>query len=814
MTDVARGRPAFAERNVPVALATDENYLPYAKVVINSAIANSADSNLDFLILHSGIGDGAIQDFTARYAGLENVSVRFVDVSGSLGETKLADFKQVDRLPVSAFYRLLIPDILTAYDKVVYLDADVAVCRDLGELYATDPGDCYLAAAKDIIHSTKPEYLAWAAGCGFTEWDGYVNAGVLVMNLKKFRSEPVRDRLFAVAADAVKWFCAQDALNFVCKGRIAPLDPRWNVQLGDYCIKEQIALTGDEMWIAHFTNPQKPWKFPVRRYSHHWWLHVDEADLPSLWAKAWGSAHVTPSAGATKVSVVIPVCNAARYLPEALASVLAQQEMPEVEVICVDDGSTDDSAAILKFWEGRDCRLKVVRQQNLGPGVARNVGINAAKGEFIFFLDADDRLSSGAALREAYEQAAGDGLDILLADASNMAETGEAMRKGEYLLRELLPEARVFPPEALGVNLYVAATMSPWAKLFRRGFIEENNLRFPALRRSEDFPFVQLAMSLARRIGAIPRQAVCHRIDVTTSLEATKDETPLAFAEAERIFRDSLARHGLSGKFTMAANVAHIIYIAYNLRRVRRFSSFRAVAQYCAAEFPKLKLKGDEVGITAFAGSFKRISCVAAAANDTDRLAEIFAELQVSARLRISRTSTSTAILAKDAALEQLRGSTAQLRGNIEKQREAIAAKDASLVQLRGATAQLRGNVEKQREAIAARDAALAQLRGNIEKLREAIAAKDAALAQLRGTIEKQREAIAAKDAALAQLRGATAQLREVVELQRKSMSDKDKAVTDRDVAIERLRRDVVERRHTVDSYAQTIRKLKEIVDI
>ena len=107
---------------------------------------------------------------------------------------------------------------------------DVVVCRDLGELYAANLGNNYFAAAKDLVHSTKPEYVSWAAKWGFTEWDAYVNTGVLVMNLELFRSEPVLDRLLAVVLEASKWLCDQDALNFVCKGRIAPLDPRWNTE--------------------------------------------------------------------------------------------------------------------------------------------------------------------------------------------------------------------------------------------------------------------------------------------------------------------------------------------------------------------------------------------------------------------------------------------------------------------------------------------------------------------------------------------------------------------------------------------------------
>ncbi|MBR3957682.1 MAG: glycosyltransferase [Kiritimatiellae bacterium] len=629
MKDIARPdiKPAFAERNVPIALATDENYLPYLKVAINSAIANSPGSNLDIIVLHAGIAEDAILDFTARYAGTGNASVRFVDISEELVASGLSGYKQTARLPLSSCYRLLLPRILPAYGKIVYIDVDVAVCRDLGELYSTDVGDSWFAAAKDIVESRNSEYLAWAAKWGFTEYDGYVNAGVLVMNLERFRREPVLDRLKEIVFEAAKWNCDQDALNFVCKGAIAPLDPRWNVQLGDYCLEKQIAMTGEEMWVAHYTGSQKPWKLPARRYSHLWWRHAVEPDVSRLWTDTLGEESVQPVAGVPKMSVIIPVYNSARYLPEALASVLMQKDFPAIELVCIDDGSTDDSAAILDFWEKRDSRLKVLRQANAGPGVARNAGLDIARGEYICFLDADDRISSGAALRETLEQAKADDLDILIAAGAVMAEDGNVERRDAYLNRSLLPATRVFGPEALATGLYLVAPMTPWAKLFRRKFLEEKQLRFPPLKRSEDFPFVQLALSLAGRIGVASQSIVDHRVEVATSLETTKDETPLIFAEAERIFRKSLSKRGLLSQFRRAADVSSVVRLAYNLRSVRRFANFRVVAQYCAAEFPKFEIKGDESGVMRFAEACKCVCDIVALADDPDGLADAFADI-------------------------------------------------------------------------------------------------------------------------------------------------------------------------------------------
>lgn len=112
-----------------------------------------------------------------------------------------------------------------------------------------------------------------------------------------------------------------------------------------------------------------------------------------------------------KVSVIIPVCNSQKFIGGCLQQVLAQS-LREIEVVCVDDGSTDDSADVIAQTAQRDSRVKLIRQENAGPGPARNAGIAAATGEFVTFLDADDRYSSDDYLRVLYEGAVDNDVDV------------------------------------------------------------------------------------------------------------------------------------------------------------------------------------------------------------------------------------------------------------------------------------------------------------------------------------------------------------------------------------------------------------------
>lgn len=101
-----------------------------------------------------------------------------------------------------------------------------------------------------------------------------------------------------------------------------------------------------------------------------------------------------------KVSVIIPVYNSAQYLTKCIESML-NQTLKEIEIICVDDGSTDESLAIIKNYKKLDSRIKILTQENKYAGVARNNGMRIAKGEYLFFLDSDD-FSSDTLLEKVY----------------------------------------------------------------------------------------------------------------------------------------------------------------------------------------------------------------------------------------------------------------------------------------------------------------------------------------------------------------------------------------------------------------------------
>ncbi len=113
-----------------------------------------------------------------------------------------------------------------------------------------------------------------------------------------------------------------------------------------------------------------------------------------------------------RVSVIVPVYNAQSHLRQCLDSITGQT-LREIEIFCVDDGSTDGSAQILEEYRGRDSRLHVIRQENAGAGAARNRGLAEASGEYLSFLDADDFFEPDM-LESAYERAVSGNAQIVV----------------------------------------------------------------------------------------------------------------------------------------------------------------------------------------------------------------------------------------------------------------------------------------------------------------------------------------------------------------------------------------------------------------
>ena len=216
---------------------------------------------------------------------------------------------------------------------------------------------------------------------------------------------------------------------------------------------------------------------------------------------------------------------------QCINSVLCQT-LCDFELILVDDGSTDDSLAIIKEYADIDGRIIYIRQSNMYAGVARNTGMERANGEYLLFLDPDDFFAP-TLLEDMYNKAESDEADVVLCDGRYYDNvTGKYSNARLLLQRYNIPKTLPFsyldnPDKILHISIDC-----PWNKLFRKAFVDAHGLRFQPLRSANDVYFVDCAILLADKISVVDKKLVNYRTNVHTSLQATRAKEPLNFYEA------------------------------------------------------------------------------------------------------------------------------------------------------------------------------------------------------------------------------------------------------------------------------------------
>lgn len=299
-----------------------------------------------------------------------------------------------------------------------------------------------------------------------------------------------------------------------------------------------------------------------------------------------------------KVSVIIPVYNVEKYLRECLDSILGQT-LAEIEVVCVDDGSTDGSGAILDAAAERDSRVRVIRQANAGAGPARNAGLAAATGEYVSFCDPDDWCFRDM-LERLFSEAKAKDCDLVLSGMRRY-EFGTGNSHVARPARVISQLPRPFSPRQVGRFLFTAGRANPVAKLFRRSFLIEQHIEFQPLLYVNDLFFSFISLAKARRISCVNAAFYCYRMGRPNSLQTSirRSGQPLCWMEAFRAVRSRLADDGELAPFAGA------------LMTTLLGMGTRAMSKLGAAEDIGLfydELRKEAIDLSAIAGTVEALS--------------------------------------------------------------------------------------------------------------------------------------------------------------------------------------------------------------
>lgn len=283
--------------------------------------------------------------------------------------------------------------------------------------------------------------------------------------------------------------------------------------------------------------------------------------------------------GQIKVSVIIPVYNAEKYIAKCISTVIGQS-LKEIEIILVDDGSTDSSLKIINKYKKEDARITVIHQKNQYAGVARNNGMKAAQGKYLLFLDSDDFFELNM-LEVLYKKAEQHNADIVLFgnyQYSNITKTDIKVKFAGILERF---QGKVVSPYDFGDELFTSIKGVPWNKFVKKEFVDKNNIWYQELRHNNDEYFNRMILAEARRIYVLNKRFVHYRVDNNQSLQGTTYKDPSCFGRAlKKIYEELINRNLYNGTIKASFEKYINATFRYNISKAGSFTEAKVIISY------------------------------------------------------------------------------------------------------------------------------------------------------------------------------------------------------------------------------------------
>jgi glycosyltransferase involved in cell wall biosynthesis len=214
-----------------------------------------------------------------------------------------------------------------------------------------------------------------------------------------------------------------------------------------------------------------------------------------------------------KVSIILPVYNVAPYLEETFQSII-QQSLKEIEIVAVNDGSTDNSEEIIKKWQQQDSRIILLSQKNKGQSAARNLALQYATGQYIYMMDSDDKLTDPEALQTCYDYAERNKADFIFFDGESFSEEGVSRISRNTKRTHLVDEDKAYNGEYL-LNLTLDTwthNCVVWLLFIRKDYLDHIGLRFYEGIIHEDELYTTILALSSNNIFCLKRNLVGHRI--------------------------------------------------------------------------------------------------------------------------------------------------------------------------------------------------------------------------------------------------------------------------------------------------------------
>ena len=253
---------------IPIFFAVDDNYAPYLAVALRSLIDNSSKQNIyDINILIEAISEKHERIILSMQE--ENVKISFCNVKDKV-RSLCSRLHLRDYYTRATYYRFFIPELFPQYNKGLYLDCDIAITRDVADMFNISLGNNLVGAMSEEVMTDIDVFGRYSEVVLGVPRNRYFNAGILSMNLREMRSMKIEEVFASLLA--VKTYSVaqdQDYLNVICYGRVKMLDLLWNKTPMPYSDPDKIP------YIAHYKINFKPWKYDGIVYGDIFWKYAE-----------------------------------------------------------------------------------------------------------------------------------------------------------------------------------------------------------------------------------------------------------------------------------------------------------------------------------------------------------------------------------------------------------------------------------------------------------------------------------------------------------------------------------------------------------
>ncbi len=279
------------------------------------------------------------------------------------------------------------------------------------------------------------------------------------------------------------------------------------------------------------------------------------------------------------ISVIIPVYNVEKYLSRCLDTVLAQSFEDDLEIICVNDGSTDASPEILQAYAKFDPRIRIINKENGGLSSARNVGISVANGEYILFVDSDDWISTNT-VEVLYKNAVENNSDVVL---FGYVKGNSDLSPKTFMGVIECQQFPIFNAEIVSESMLKLLPVSVWCKFYKTDFLKGNNITFIENIIYEDVPFWAEVFTQAKTISYINEPLYFYRENREGQITKQIDESVFDVIKCYEIVENAYKKHRLYEKYKYSIQMLMMLdfmskyYIVNPDLKQKLFNSYKSL---------------------------------------------------------------------------------------------------------------------------------------------------------------------------------------------------------------------------------------------